>query len=166
VRVHPVDHPAFANDMATIAGEAGHRLTHIMVPKVESVDDVLRAEAALQGIGGPSALQVLIESPGRGAPCFRDRRPSPRAKPELWLDGFCVGPRRCHSRTAMSSAGQFTHPLVVRAKLEIASACHAHGKVPVALRGDRIQRYPWPCRPQPAAPPGVGLHPHVEHPPC
>ncbi len=31
---------------------------------------------------------------------------------------------------AMSSAGQFTHPLVVRAKLEIAAACHAHGKVP------------------------------------
>ena len=25
---------------------------------------------------------------------------------------------------------QFHHPLVVRAKLEIASACHAHGKVP------------------------------------
>ena len=31
---------------------------------------------------------------------------------------------------AMQSAGQFSHPLVVRAKLEIASACHAHGKVP------------------------------------
>ncbi len=30
----------------------------------------------------------------------------------------------------MSGQGQFTHPLVVRAKLEIASACHAHGKVP------------------------------------
>lgn len=30
----------------------------------------------------------------------------------------------------MTSAGQFTHLLVVRAKLEIASACHAHGKVP------------------------------------
>jgi citrate lyase subunit beta/citryl-CoA lyase len=30
----------------------------------------------------------------------------------------------------MTSQGQFTHPLVVRAKLEIASACHAHGKVP------------------------------------
>jgi citrate lyase subunit beta/citryl-CoA lyase len=25
---------------------------------------------------------------------------------------------------------QFSHPLVVRAKLEISSACHAHGKVP------------------------------------
>ncbi|MDB5930354.1 MAG: HpcH/HpaI aldolase, partial [Polaromonas sp.] len=32
--------------------------------------------------------------------------------------------------SGMSSQGQFTHPLVLRAKLEIASACHAHGKVP------------------------------------
>jgi citrate lyase subunit beta/citryl-CoA lyase len=30
----------------------------------------------------------------------------------------------------MGVEGQFSHPLVVRAKLEIASACHAHGKVP------------------------------------
>ena len=32
--------------------------------------------------------------------------------------------------SAMGSVGQFEHPLVVRAKLEIVSACHAHGKVP------------------------------------
>jgi citrate lyase subunit beta/citryl-CoA lyase len=31
---------------------------------------------------------------------------------------------------AMRTPGQFAHPLVVRAKLEIAAACHAHGKVP------------------------------------
>jgi citrate lyase subunit beta/citryl-CoA lyase len=31
---------------------------------------------------------------------------------------------------AMGLQGQFTHPLVVRAKLEIAAACHANGKVP------------------------------------
>jgi citrate lyase subunit beta/citryl-CoA lyase len=31
--------------------------------------------------------------------------------------------------TAMKSPGQFSHPLVVRAKLEIAAACHAHGIV-------------------------------------
>jgi citrate lyase subunit beta/citryl-CoA lyase len=30
----------------------------------------------------------------------------------------------------MTSKGQFEHPLVVRAKLEIAAACHANGKVP------------------------------------
>jgi citrate lyase subunit beta/citryl-CoA lyase len=32
--------------------------------------------------------------------------------------------------SGMGVTGQFTHPLVLRAKLEIASACHAHGKVP------------------------------------
>ena len=32
--------------------------------------------------------------------------------------------------SAMGGQGQFQHPLVVRAKLEIAAACHAHGKVP------------------------------------
>jgi citrate lyase subunit beta/citryl-CoA lyase len=30
----------------------------------------------------------------------------------------------------MGASGQFSHPLVVRAKLAIASAAHAHGKVP------------------------------------
>ena len=30
----------------------------------------------------------------------------------------------------MGASGQFSHPLVVRAKLDIASAAHAHGKVP------------------------------------
>ena len=44
VRVHPVDHPAFEADMALIAGRAGHRLCHIMIPKVESVDDVRRMQ--------------------------------------------------------------------------------------------------------------------------
>jgi hypothetical protein len=32
--------------------------------------------------------------------------------------------------SAMSAAGQFDHPLVARAKLEIAAACHAQGKTP------------------------------------
>jgi citrate lyase subunit beta/citryl-CoA lyase len=30
----------------------------------------------------------------------------------------------------MDADGQFSHMLVLRAKLEISSACHAHGKVP------------------------------------
>jgi citrate lyase subunit beta / citryl-CoA lyase len=30
----------------------------------------------------------------------------------------------------MSAAGQFAHPLVLRAKLAISAACHAHGKTP------------------------------------
>ena len=31
---------------------------------------------------------------------------------------------------ALTAEGQFDHPLIARAKLEIAAACHAYGKVP------------------------------------
>jgi citrate lyase subunit beta / citryl-CoA lyase len=47
VRVHPVDHPAFEPDVATIVGRAGQRLCHLMVPKVESVQDVITAVRAI-----------------------------------------------------------------------------------------------------------------------
>jgi citrate lyase subunit beta/citryl-CoA lyase len=50
-------------DMATIAGQAGHRLTHIMVPKVESVDDVASRAALVTAPADHLPLHVLIESP-------------------------------------------------------------------------------------------------------
>lgn len=130
-RVHTVDHPAFANDMATIVGEAGHRLCHIMVPKVETVDDVLRAEQALLRAGAADLpLQVLIESPAAVHRAF-EIAAHPRVQSlSFGLMDFVSAHGGAIPASAMGSAGQFTHPLVVRAKLEIAAACHAHGKVP------------------------------------
>jgi citrate lyase subunit beta / citryl-CoA lyase len=131
VRVHPVDHPAFEQDIATIAGKAGHRLTHIMVPKVESVDDVLRAEKALEAASADHLpLHVLIESPAAVHRAF-DIAAHPRVQSlSFGLMDFVSAHGGAIPSDGMSSAGQFTHPLVVRAKLAIASACHAHGKVP------------------------------------
>ena len=130
-RVHPVDHAAFANDMATIAGEAGHRLCHIMLPKVESVDDVLLAEKALERAGaGHLPLHVLIESAAAVHRAF-EIAAHPRVQSlSFGLMDFVSAHGGAIPASAMGSAGQFSHPLVVRAKLEIASACHAHGKVP------------------------------------
>ena len=51
VRVHPVDHPAFESDIATIAGKVGDQLSHIMVPKVESAGDVMKVVTALSNAG-------------------------------------------------------------------------------------------------------------------
>ena len=130
-RVHPVDHPAFANDMATIAGEAGHRLCHIMLPKVDSVDHVLLAEKALERAGaGHLPLHVLIESAAAVHHAF-EIAAHPRVQSlSFGLMDFVSAHGGAIPASAMGSAGQFSHPLVVRAKLEIASACHAHGKVP------------------------------------
>lgn len=130
-RVHPVDHPAFANDMATIAGEAGYRLCHIMLPKVESVDDVLLAEKALERAGaGHLPLHVLIESAAAVQRAF-EIAAHPRVQSlSFGLMDFVSAHGGAIPASGMSSAGQFSHPLVVRAKLEISAACHANGKVP------------------------------------
>ena len=131
VRVHPVDHPSFDADVAQIAGRAGHRLVHIMVPKVESVRDVERAAAALDAAGATALpLQVLIESPAAVHRAF-DIAAHPRVQSlSFGLMDFVSAHGGAIPSDGMAAQGQFTHPLVVRAKLDIASACHAHGKVP------------------------------------
>ncbi len=131
VRVHAVDHPAFGPDIATIAGQVGDRLTHIMLPKVESVGDVARAVAALDAAGASHLpVHVLIESPA-AVHCAFDIAAHPRVQSlSFGLMDFVSAHGGAIPADGMTSVGQFTHPLVVRAKLEIASAAHAHGKVP------------------------------------
>ena len=130
-RVHPVDHPAFAGDIVTIAGRAGERLCHIMVPKVESLPDVVQAAEALDAAGAEALpLHVLIESPLAVHNAFAIAA-HPRVQSlSFGLMDFVSAHAGAIPAEGMAAAGQFTHPLVVRAKLEIASAAHAHGKVP------------------------------------
>ena len=131
VRIHPVDHPAFDADMAVIAGTLGHRLSHIMIPKVESIGDVIKAEQALLAASAQKLpLHVLIESPLAVRNAF-EIAGHPRVQSlSFGLMDFVSAHGGAIPVHGMSSQGQFTHPLVLRAKLEIASACHAFGKVP------------------------------------
>jgi citrate lyase subunit beta/citryl-CoA lyase len=131
VRVHPVDHPAFEADMATIAGRAGQYLSHIMIPKAESVDDVEQAERALLAAYPPGLpLHTLIESPHAVHNAF-DIAAHPRVQSlSFGLMDFISAHSGAIPIEAMGVPSQFTHPLVVRAKLEIACAAHASGKTP------------------------------------
>ena len=131
VRVHALDHPAFESDIATIAGKVGHQLSHIMVPKIESVDDVNRVVAALAGVEqADMPLHVLLESPAAVHRAF-DIAAHPQVQSiSFGLMDFVSSHGGAIPGQAMGSQGQFVHPLVLRAKLEIASACHAWGKVP------------------------------------
>jgi citrate lyase subunit beta/citryl-CoA lyase len=143
-RVHPVDHAAFEADVATIVAGAGKALCHLMIPKIESVADVERAvtavDAAARGIGRqePLPLQVLLESPAAVHRAFDIAAHARVQSISFGLMDFVSAHGGAIPDSAMSSRpdsasgelGQFSHPLVVRAKLEIAAACHAHGKVP------------------------------------
>lgn len=134
-RVHAVDHAAFESDIATIVGRAGAALCHLMLPKVESPADVDRAVAAIDRAAGGQALRalpvhVLIESPAAVHRAF-DIAAHPRVQSlSFGLMDFVSAHGGAIPAQAMRADGQFSHPLVRRAKLDIASAAHAHGKVP------------------------------------
>lgn len=130
-RVHAVDHAHFQADMDIIAGGAAGKLCHIMIPKVESVDDVIFAEKALQRATDKRVpLHVLIESPAAVQQAFEIAAHPAVQSISFGLMDFVSAHGGAIPASAMTAQGQFEHPLVVRAKLEIAAACHAHGKVP------------------------------------
>ena len=135
-RVHPFDHPSFAADVETLVGRAGDRLAFLMLPKLRDAADVASAiahvehVARIHGRGARLPLHVLVETHG----ALQDVRAIaalPRVESiSFGLMDFVSAHRGAIPRSAMSGNGQFEHPLVVRAKLEIAAACHAAGKVP------------------------------------
>ncbi|WP_370528262.1 CoA ester lyase [Rhodoferax sp. BLA1] len=144
VRVHPVDHPAFEQDVQIVLGEAGAAWSHLMLPKVDGVADVARAarviDAALASSNRAQALplHVLIESP-LAVQQVAAIAAHPRVQSlSFGLMDFVSAHGGAIPASAMAVAepgaqttyDQFSHPLVVRAKLEVSAACHAFGKVP------------------------------------
>lgn len=135
-RVHPVDHPSFADDVATLVGRAGTRLAYLMCPKPRDLADVERACAEIDHqlrvhqIARALPVHVLVETHG----ALRDVQriaAHPRIESiSFGLMDFVSAHRGAIPASAMGADGQFSHPLVVRAKLEIAAACHGHAKVP------------------------------------
>jgi len=135
-RVHPVDHQSFADDVDTLISSVGDRLAYLMVPKAQGLADVQQALAhiarstSVHGKGHELPVHVLIETHG----ALREVQ-AIAAEPRIQslsfgLMDFVSAHRGAIPKTAMGSHGQFTHPLVVRAKLEIAAAAHGHGKTP------------------------------------
>jgi citrate lyase subunit beta / citryl-CoA lyase len=142
VRLHSVDHPAFASDVQIVVGQAASALSYLMLPKVESVHCINSAcvhiDAATPATVMPLPLHVLVESPAALHHVFQIAA-HPRVQSVSFgvmdfvsshagaIPASAMGVRAVHD---VATADQFHHPLVVRAKLEIASACHAFGKVP------------------------------------
>ncbi len=135
-RVHPVDHPSFADDVDTLVGRAGDKLAYLMLPKPRHLADLQQAinhiehACRVHGRGAQLAVHALVETHG----ALRDVQAMaalPRIQSlSFGLMDFVSAHRGAIPRAGMSARGQFEHPLVVRAKLEIAAACHTAGKVP------------------------------------
>ncbi|AIY42062.1 Citrate lyase beta chain [Collimonas arenae] len=134
-RVHDSGNAFFEQDIKIICQGAANRLAYLMLPKVESVAEVI---AAIDLIGHHSSragrenlpVHVLIETHGALADVFAIAALPQVQSLSFGIMDFVSAHYGAIPSAAMRSPGQFSHPLVARAKLEIAAACHAHGKAP------------------------------------
>ncbi len=130
VRLLPVGHARFAEVLAIVLG-AARAPAYLMLPKPRGLADLQRAAQTIDAAGGAAIpLHALIETHGalREVDAIAAH---PRIESlSFGLMDFVSAHRGAIPQSAMGAAGQFEHPLVVRAKLEIAAACHGHAKVP------------------------------------
>jgi len=134
-RLHDVTSPHFAQDVEIIVGAAARKLAYVVLPKPDSLEDVLRAQdavnrAAAQAGRAVLPLHVLIETHGALHDAWAIAALPQVECLSFGIMDFVSSHYGAIPAAAMHSPGQFTHPLVVRAKLEMAAACHAHDKVP------------------------------------
>jgi len=134
-RLHDVTSPHFAQDVGIIVGAAAPRLAYVVLPKPDSLKDVLRAQDVVNQAAARAGrdflpLHVLIETHGALHDVYAIAALPQVESLSFGIMDFVSAHYGAIPAAAMRTPGQFTHPLVVRAKLEMVAACHAHDKVP------------------------------------
>jgi len=136
VRIHDFTHSHWRDDVRLILRAAKRPPAYMVLPKVRNVADAAEMCAFIEatrrefGIEKPVPTQLLIETHGALADVFRLASLPTVEALSFGLMDFVSAHDGAIPDSAMRSPGQFDHPLVRRAKLEIAAACHAHRRVP------------------------------------
>ncbi len=135
-RVQPVGHPQFEAVVDLLVQQAGQRLAYLMMPKprgladAQRAADVVDAAARRHGLSRQIPLHALIETHGALREVFAIAAHPRYESLSFGLMDFVSAHRGAIPQTAMGVKGQFDHPLVMRAKLEISAACHSFAKTP------------------------------------
>jgi citrate lyase subunit beta/citryl-CoA lyase len=115
-----------------IVREAGARVAYLMIPKPRGLEDLQRAVDVIDKLSPTRTipLHALVETHGALREVDALAAHSRIESLSFGLMDFVSAHRGAIPQSGMSAQGQFEHPLVLRAKLEIAAACHGHGKTP------------------------------------
>lgn len=133
VRLLPLQHPQF-DQVAAVVLKSARAPAYLMLPKPDNAADVQRAADAIDALGGVAIpLHALIETHGALHDVFAIAAHPRIESLSFGLMDFVSAHRGAIPHSAMGATpglGQFDHPLIVRAKLEISAACHAAMKTP------------------------------------
>jgi citrate lyase subunit beta / citryl-CoA lyase len=131
-RIHAPSSPHFAEDVKIIG--TSRKVAYLVIPKVDGVAEVKNAiktislQRDFSGLA-PVPIHVLIETHGALAEVKEIAALQAVECLSFGIMDFVSAHYGAIPGNAMRSPGQFTHPLIMRAKTEIAAACHLHGKV-------------------------------------
>ena len=135
-RIHDVTHPHWRDDLDIIIGGAGKTVAYIVIPKPEFLEDVATQISVLDevrrrnGIEREIPVHVLIETHGALRQAWQIAALPHVESLDFGLMDFVSAHHGAIPATAMKSPGQFDHPLVARAKCEIAAAALGNGIIP------------------------------------
>lgn len=135
VRVHDAASVFFETDVRLICSLAAQRLAYMVIPKVSGLAQLLDAievvnRHAIAAGRSNLPIHVLVETHGALGDVHQIAALPQVECISFGIMDFVSAHFGAIPDSAMRSPGQFEHRLIVRAKLEIAAACHAHGKVP------------------------------------
>ncbi|GHU07486.1 aldolase [Betaproteobacteria bacterium] len=136
VRVHDFTHAHWRQDIEIIVSIAGARLPFITLPKPRAAEDVraqiayLRSVESRLGLTREIPVHVLIETLGALHEVWEIAATPGVESLDFGLMDFVSAHHGAIPGSAMKSPGQFSHPLVTRAKCEIATAALGNGVVP------------------------------------
>ncbi len=135
-RIHDYTHAHWEKDVDILVGGAGRVIAYLTLPKSTSADHAARMIAYIREVAAKRKVKreipvhVLIETHGALHDAYAIAQLANVQVLDFGLMDFVSGFHGAVSAINMRSPGQFEHPLIVRAKAEVAAAAHAHGVVP------------------------------------
>ena len=136
VRIHDAHHEFWRADVEILLREAAPRIPYVVLPKPTCLADVevqlgwMKDTLARHQHSRSIPVHVLIETPGALRDAWQIAALQEVESLDFGLMDFVSAHHGAIPATAMRSPGQFAHPLVVRAKCEIAAAALGNGIVP------------------------------------
>jgi citrate lyase subunit beta/citryl-CoA lyase len=136
VRIHDAHHEFWRADLEILLREAAPRIPYVVLPKTTCLADVQMQLAWMadtltrHGSQAKIPVHVLIETPGALRDAWQIAALPEVESLDFGLMDFVSAHHGAIPATAMRSPGQFTHPLIVRAKCEIAAAALGNSVVP------------------------------------
>jgi citrate lyase subunit beta/citryl-CoA lyase len=130
-RVHDLTHHAWRSEVDILIRDAGARIAFVTLPKAESTSDVerflqaVRKEALRAGVHRTIPVSVMIETPGAVHDAWAIAALPGVVSLDFGTLDFVSAHHGAIPAAAMQSPGQFDHPLLRRAKCEVAAAVHA-----------------------------------------